>query len=446
MISRNPYMKHMKKSPSIEKYFPEGLQEPVELWQKDKVERYQTEAVAEILEHAYRNNDYYRKKFDECGVSPADFKTLEDLCKFPFLEKDELRGDPWKLLSVPKDEIAQVHMSTGTTSKQAGDHIYSIFSWHDIFVDELAVEIPLLAHVQKGDVVINALPYEMSSAGIAFHRSFQSSSGATLVNVGKGGFYSDPLKTLYVMRDLQADILITTPAYAIYLSELAEENGMEIQKEIKLRYIWLTGEGCSDSYRKRIESVYNCPALMYYGSLEGGILGIECMEQNGYHMPDGHVFIEVVHPKTGKRLPDGMLGELCITTLYRRAMPLIRYRVQDLGFIETSPCPCCLERSRVMLRGREIDQIRIGKKGYSPFYLEELLYRIPEVGNSYQFLVSKTGLSVHLELKKGVEASEKLKDKIRNRMSYYIGNVEDIVFVDAMPRTGGKTKRVVYVD
>lgn len=446
MIERNPYLKHMKKSRVIEKYFPSNLETPVELWSQKKVKEYQTEAVKDILNHAYNNNEYYKNKFDKAGVNPDDFNTLKDLEKFPFLDKEELRGDPYRLLSIPKDEVSQVHVSTGTTSKQVGDHIYSIFSWEDIYVNELAMEIPLLAHVQKGDVVINALPYEMSSAAVAFHRSFQNGSGACVANVGKGGFYSDPIKTLFIMKDLKADVLITTPSYALYLSELAEEHNIDLKNDINLKFIWLTGEGCSNSFRKRIEEEFGCQGYLYYGSLEGGPLGVECVTQDGYHIPEGHVYIEVVHPKTGKLLPPGMMGELCITVLYRKAAPLIRYRVKDLGYIDSTPCQCCIERPKVVLRGREVDQIHIGSNGYSPFYLEELLYKIPEVGNNYQFLVSKTGLSIKVELKKDIEPSDKIKEKIRNRMSYYVGAIENIDFVDRLERTGGKTRRVLYVD
>ncbi len=299
MIERNPYMRFMKKSAAIEKHFPEGLRVPVDLWSEDKLSAYQRDALKETIAFAYENNAYYRDKFRSAGVSPDDFRELKDIARFPFLEKDELRGEPWVLLSVPREQISQVHVSTGTTSKQMGDHIYSLFSWDDIYVNELAIEIPIMAHTAKGDVVIIALPYEMSSAAIAFHRSFQHGTGSAVVNVGKGGVYADPYKSLVIMRDLRGDVLMTTPPYAMYLSEIAEENGIDVREDMSFKYMWLTGEGCSDNYRHRLEDIYGIDAYMYYGSLEGGPIGIECVEKDGYHLTEGHVFLEIVDPNTG---------------------------------------------------------------------------------------------------------------------------------------------------
>ncbi|OHD44178.1 MAG: hypothetical protein A2086_16120, partial [Spirochaetes bacterium GWD1_27_9] len=362
-----------------------------------------------------------------------------------FTYKEELRGKPWVLLSVPKSELTQVHVSTGTTSKKLGDHIYTLYSWDDIYLNELAIEMPLMVHSLKEDIVVNSLPYEMSSAGMAFHRSFQHGSGAAVVNVGKGGFYSDPKKTLIILKDIEATVFLTTPPYALYLSELAEEMGIDIKKDLKLKYIWLTGEGCSFEFRKRLEKIWGCKCYMYYGSLECGPLGVECYYQNGYHIPEGHVFIEIIDPKTGKVLPPGMIGEVCVTVLYRKASPLIRFRVEDLGYIDKETCDCCMERPKIFLRGREKDQIKVGEKFYSPYYLEEMLYKIPEVGNNYQFVVSNEGLTIRVELARGVENPEKVAKKIKTSMSYYVGDIYKVIIEDKIERTLGKTERVKYI-
>lgn len=444
MIKRNPYITDQMKSPTIAKYFPDSLEDPLELWPKERLEAYQTESLKEILTHAYENNQYYKEKFDAAGVSPSDFNTLKDLKKFPFLTKDEIRGNPWLLLATSRDKISQIHVSTGTTG---GIHSYIVYTWDDIYVNELAIQIPLLVHTSSKDIVINALPYEMSSAGMAFHRSFQNGTCSGVANVGKGGFYSDPHKTLQIAKDLDANVLITTPPYALYMSELAkDEMNLDPQKDFNFRFIWLTGEGCSDAYRKRLEQIWGCPCLMYYGSLEAGPIGIECLMQNGYHLTEGHVYVEVIHPKTGKPLPPGAIGEICVTVLYKKGTPMIRYRVQDLGFIDTSECPCCMERPRVVLRGREQDQIKIGTKSYSPYYLEDLLYKIPEVGNNYVFEVHPDGLVIKFELAEGVERSQSICEKVRSRLAFYVGEIKDTCIEDHIPRTMGKTKRVVYVE
>ena len=227
------YINLLKKYDTIEKYFSKDIEEPFELWNASRMRNYHEESIKEILTHAYRNNEFYKDKFDKHGVKIEDFQKLEDLSKFPFTYKEELRGKPWVLLSVPKSELTQVHVSTGTTSKKLGDHIYTLYSWDDIYLNELAIEMPLMVHSLKEDIVVNSLPYEMSSAGMAFHRSFQHGSGAAVVNVGKGGFYSDPKKTLIILKDIEATVFLTTPPYALYLSELAEEMGIDIKKDLK---------------------------------------------------------------------------------------------------------------------------------------------------------------------------------------------------------------------
>lgn len=438
-MRRSFYYSMPKAPPIVDKWFGPDLELPIEFWPRDRIRAYQTEAVAEMLRHAYENSPFYRAKFDAKGVTPGDFKSLDDLAKFPFVEKDELRGDPWKLLAVPKKDLILAHTSTGTTG---GDHSYICYTWEDLYISELAPPIPILVHVKEKDIVINALPYEMSSSGQAFQRSFQHGAGAMVVPCGKGGFYSDPHKTVKVIKEMEATVLITTPPYAMYLSELAEEAGYKIGEDIRLRFMWLTGEGCSNAYRRRLEAIWKCPGLLYYGSLEGGPIGIECSRQNGYHLTEGHTLVEVVNAKTGEPVDAGTVGEVVATNLLRRGSPLIRYRVQDLAYLDDTNCPCSIMSPRLIMRGREVDQIRLGRKSYSPYYIEEQLYLVPEVGHNYQMWVGEDHIVVEVELEKGVRPSEDLADAIAGRLQFYTGAPAKVEFVDLIPRTGGKTRRV----
>jgi phenylacetate-CoA ligase len=265
------------------------------------------------------------------------------------------------------------------------------------------------------------------------------------VNVGKGGFYADPHKTLLMMADLACDILVTTPSWAIQLLETAAQNGIGVGQgtAIQPRIIWLTGEGCSDAFRKRLEVAWGAPCLMYYGSLECGPLGNECVVRDGYHLPEGHIYVEIVDAETGEVLPEGRVGEICVTVLYRRAMPLIRYRLQDTGYLDSEPCACCLERPRLFLRGRVQDQIRLGDHDFSPTRLEEFLYRIPEVGNSYQFHVEDDCLSVVAEINPQYGKSPEIEEKIRCALECVAGQVSSVTLVDKIPSGGGKVTRVI---
>ena len=374
-------------------------------------------------------------------MKPADFRRLEDLSQFPFTTKDELRGDPWVLLSVPKEEVGLVHTSTGTTG---GAWSYILYSREDMYIRDIAPFMHVLMPVRAGDVVINALPYEMSSSGQSFQRSLQEGTGALIVPVGKGGFYSAPYKTVQIMADLQAGVLITTPPYAMLLSEVAGEKNLLPSRDIKLRFIWLTGEGCSPAYRRRLEQRWQCPGLIFYGSMECGSMGIECPAQSGSHVCEGHVYLEVIDPQTGDPQPAGQIGEVVCTVLQRRASPLMRFRTQDLAFLSEAPCSCGTRFPRLHIRGRIADQVSLEQKQragpmVSPYLIEEALYSQPEMGNNYQVYTDGSGLLIEAEGQPGAchDAGRRILELLKER-----GVDAELRWVEHVPRSFGKTRRI----
>lgn len=408
-----------------------------------RMRTFQDQAIKELIAHTYGHSPFYRAKWDQAGVSPEEIRTVADLAKLPFTDKDELRGDPWLLLSCDKKDVSVINVSTGTTG---GEQIYVFYTWKDYYINDLAVGYPTLVPVGPGDVCINALPYEMSSAGLAFHKVFMDACGATVVPVGKGGAYSTPDKTVKIMSDLQPTILMTTPSWAVRLAEEAEAVGLDLTK-LPLRHAWITGEGCSPAFRDRLEKIWGTRINFYYGSLEVGALGIECDLHRGYHIPLAHAVVEIVEPKTGEVLEPGEIGEIVATCLLRYGSPLVRYRTQDLGYIEEDPCPCGVALPRLSLRGRQVDQVRVGGREFSPFYLEEFLMKLPEVGLWYQFVVPPEGtdrLKIRVELKPGVEPTPELADRLASRMEFGVGVPCEFEFADRLPRPTTKTIRVVH--
>lgn len=425
----------------LQRYFGSS-QDPIEHWPPDRLRAYQTESIAELLEHVYANNRFYREKFDRAGVRPADFQGLEDLRRFPFTSKDELRGDPWILLSVPKGEVCLAHTSTGTTG---GVWSYILYSWEDMHVRDLAPYPRLLMPVRRSDVVINALPYEMSSSGQSFQRSLQGAAGAMVVPVGKGGFYSDPHKTVRIMADLEGSVLITTPPYAMLLAEVAAEMGLHLGRNIPLRFMWLTGEGCSPAYRRRLEDLWYCPALVFYGSMECGAIAVECGEHNGSHVSAGHVYLEIIDPTTGNAPPPGQPGEVVCTVLQRRASPLVRFRTQDLAVLEPAACPCGTLLPRLHIRGRIADQVALESPGetapaVSPYMIEDVLFSQPEMGGNYQIYTAGDRLLIDAELRDGAGGAA-ARDRILGILQSR-GLRAELNWVAHIPRTGGKTRRV----
>ncbi len=443
-----PYLRSLRRNPTLEEFFPLSATMPIELWPRERVVRYRMEALRFVVDHAQRHNAFYAKRFAEAGVDVRNLKEPADVEGLPTLCKSDLRGDPWRLLSVPRREICQVHLSTGTTSTSIDDHIYRLLSWEDIYLNEVSTRglRSLTSPTRPGDVVVIALPYEMSSAGLALHRTYQYAARAAVVNVGKGGFYSHPLKTLFAMKDLRANIVITSPSYAIKLHEIAKYYGSTLANYVTPKLLWLTGEPCSDNLRERLARLWDCTALRFYGSLECGALGAECVRAKGFHIFESHVFVEVLDPQSGKALPNGMVGEICVSVLNKTGQPLIRYRTEDLGFIDDTECPCCSNAPRIVLRGRTQSQLTLRTGQYSPVVIENVLFGIEGVGNNYELVVRGGGLTVRVEAESKGANRDELREKIHRRVECYVGAVDDVEIVESFADTGGKAKRVNIQD
>lgn len=428
---------------TLARYFGGDRVEPVEHWPPDRLREYQRDAVAEQLAHVAANNEFYRAKFSAAGVSPGDFQTLDDLARFPFTAKSELLRKPWVLLSVPREQVCLTHTSTGTTG---GDWSYILYSWDDMHAHDVLPAPRLLMPVQAGDVVINALPYEMSSSGQSFQRSLQAGPSALVVPVGKGGFYSDPAKTIEIIRDLSADVLITTPPYAMLLAEFAQKRGLRADQELSPRFMWITGEGCSPAYRRRLEEIWDCPALVFYGSMECGSIAIESTAHDGCYVSGGQVYVEIVDPKSGQPAPPGQVGEVVCTVLQRKASPLIRYRTQDLGLLDPTPGKDGFQLPRLFIRGRMADQIaqprdQPAAPPISPYMVEDVLYAQPEMGGNYQLYTDGPRLLVEAEPRAGAGDEAEAARRIAAGLSAR-GLTAEVRWVAHIPRTGGKTRRL----
>lgn len=432
----------VKKSAPLDKYFVEEEFADKNM-SAERIADFQRDSLKEIVKSAYNKCSFYKGKMDALGVTPGDINELSDLSKLPFTTKEELRGNPWALLACDKKDISIITVSTGTTG---GEEIYIPSTWRDYYLNEMTPGYPVLFPIDPGDICINALPYEMSSAGLAFHKTFMDACLGTVVAAGKGGAYSTPKKTVKVMKDLKPNYVITTPSWAINIAEAARDSSFDLTS-LSLKKMWLTGEGCSSAFRNRVEKIFGTTANMYYGSLECGGVGIECDEHDGYHILASHAIVEIVDPKTGKPLEPGEIGEIVVTCPLRFDTPLIRYKTKDIGYIETNTCRCGISLPRIFLRGRLVDQIEILNTSFSPYYFEEFLMRLPEVGNWYQFVIKRGGadkLKIKAELAAGLKPSPELADKLSSKMEFAIGIPCEFELYEKLPRTSQKAIRVVY--
>ncbi|WP_203363931.1 phenylacetate--CoA ligase family protein [Bacillus sp. REN10] len=413
--------------------------ESIEQFTREQLDQYHEFCLRGLMQYIKEKSSYYAEKLGSLlNENPTNY--IDFFENIPFTTKDEIRAN-FKKMIVNK-EIAQVSKSTGTTS---GPPTYIGLTLNDLKKYYPAIQYKdLLGKIRKS-VVANALPYEMSSSGLIFHHSFQNSLDCNVIPIGKGGAYSDPRDALQFMMDWDANVLVTTPSYAIILSEMAERENIDIRK-IKLDSMFLTGEGTSNSFRKRIEKIWNCKTNILFGSLEAQLIGVECNEQNGHHLAEGNLYVEVIDPKTGAKLDDGMIGEIVVTTLLREGMPLIRYRTGDIGYLDGARCPCGVTSRRLILRGRKTDQIKLTNGNYSPFYLEEILMRNEKVGNWYKFHITDNNLTIEVEPLDSTVDHDELADSIINTFEFHLNETIDVLVRDVIDKNYSKKVKRVYFD
>lgn len=407
----------------------------------DLMERYLSESLRAVVKRAYEGSDFYREKMSRAGVTPEDIKGPADLAAFPFLTKDETRMSPWMLLTCDREDVSVIQCSTGTSG---GEVSYLMATTRD-YMNDLTPRYSSLFGIGPGDICLNALPYEMSNAGLGIHRTFMESYGVTVISAGKGGVYSTPSRTIKAVKDLRPTVAITSPSWAITLAEEAQQSSFDLTG-LQLKKMWLTGEGCSRALRRRIEQLWGTRAHFIYGSSEGGVLGVECEEQDGYHLTQAHSLMEVVDPRTLEVVGAGEIGEIVVTMLLREHSPILRFRTGDLGCLDTAPCPCGTTLPRFHLKGRVSEQIEFQGRRLSPYFLEEILLGMPEVGNWFSFVVPGSDggrIKVRFELSRGAQPAEGLTDALAGKMASATGLPFEFEIVDEMPRPTSKAVRVV---
>lgn len=411
----------------------------IETLPRQRIEAYQLEAINATLRHAWSNNEHYRSAMVEAGFAEPEISDLSKLSSVPMLKKDVIRGDRKKLLCVDPKHIGQVHLTSGTSGKP----IYTCYTLADQYVYDLLPKYVNLFKESDEDVAAVALPYEFALPGLGFQRLFQFAFGTTVLSLGKGGYMAPVDKSLELMKEFQATVLATTPSYAALLAEESPKYGIRPGEDIQLNTIWLTGEGCSSTFRERIEQWWNCKANFFYGSTECGVVGVECAEHRGYHVMEGHVKVEIVDPDSGLPLPRGRTGEIVVTTLLREGMPMIRYRTGDVGNLQASRCSCGLTLDVLQLRGRMEHMITLDGEDYSPFLIEHFLMEIPDVGLWYRLIPNDGKLTIEAEPYRTTLSDDKLAHKIRSHMTERLGVDCSVNIRHDIPRTFGKATRVI---
>src|SRR5208283_2824053 len=411
-------------------------------------EEIQLKRLKTTLRRVFETVPYYREKFTQSNVKPKDIKSLKDIESLPFTSKADLReGYPFGMFAVPRAEIVEIHTSSGTTGKPvvAGYTRKDIETWSEVMARALT-----MAGTTRDDVVQNCYGYGLFTGGLGVHYGAHK-IGATVVPISAG----QTRRQLEIMQDFGTTIITCTPSYALYLAEVAHEQGVD-RKKIKLKAGCFGAEMWTNKMREEIERRFNLLALNIYGLTEiiGPGVAHECQEKCGLHVFEDHFYPEVISPDTLTPLPDGEKGELVLTTLTREGMPMVRFRTKDVTSLQREKCKCGRTLVRIdRITGRTDDMLKIRGVLVFPSKIEKALLEVEGIEPHYQIIVTRPHhldeVEVQVEVSKGIFSDEvkhieELKKKIERHIESAIGLRVKVTLVEprTLPRSEGKAKRV----
>lgn len=421
----------------------------IETMDRDRLATIQLERFKETLKDAGKSL-YYKEQFRKSGFDPDGVSSLDVIADMPFTTKDDLREHwPYGLLAVSRDELIRMHSSSGTTGRAivifhtAAD----IEKWTNLVARSM-----YMAGMRKGDVFQNMMSYGLFTGGLGFHYAAEK-VGALVIPASAG----NSKRQIQLMRDFETTVIHVIPSYALYLSTVFDEMALDSRKDTKLKLAFLGAEPHSEKMRRKIEDIYGFKAFNSYGlsEMNGPGVAFECPCQKGMHIWEDQFFVEIIDPKTHKRAPDGEEGELVLTTLARKGMPILRYRTKDLTRILPGACECGRTHRRIdRIKGRTDDMMILKGVNIFPIQIEKKLMEIPGVGTNFLIILEREGfndaMSIKVEVQKEFFAGDlKQLENLRRRIVEELKNdilitpKVNLVEPGTLPKSEGKAVRVV---
>ena len=419
--------------------------DPIEIASRDEIAALQQSRMAWSLRHAYENSPFYRKRFDDHGVHPDDFRTLADLAKFPFTTKQDLRDTyPFGMFAVPREKLARIHGSSGTTGKPTvvGYTARDIDIWADCMARSIRA-----SGGRPGDICHVAYGYGLFTGGLGAHYGAER-LGCTVVPIS-GGMTE---RQVVLMQDFQPSIIMVTPSYMLSILDEFRRQGID-PRQSSLRVGIFGAEPWTNAMREEIEQAFDMHAVDIYGLSEimGPGVANECVEtKDGLHVWEDHFYPEIIDPVTGEVLPDGEMGELVFTTLTKEGLPMVRYRTRDLTRL--LPGTARSMRRIEKITGRCDDMIILRGVNVFPTQIEEQILKCAGLAPHFQIELTRQGrmdsMTVHVECAMtatGAEARAVSARDLAHHIKSVVGVSTRIEVHDpqGVARSEGKAKRVV---
>ncbi|CAN0655890.1 phenylacetate--CoA ligase [Nitratireductor aquimarinus] len=419
--------------------------DPIEIASRDEIQALQLVRLKWSLRHAYENVPHYKKSFDAAGVHPDDLKQLSDLSKFPFTVKTDLRDNyPFGMFAVPREKVARIHASSGTTGKPTvvGYTAKDIDTWAEVMARSIRA-----SGTRAGDIVHVAYGYGLFTGGLGAHYGAER-LGATVVPAS-GGMTT---RQVTLIEDFRADTIMVTPSYMLSILDEYRARGLDPRKS-PLKVGIFGAEPWTNAMRAEIEDAFDMHAVDIYGLSEvmGPGVANECVEtKDGLHIWEDHFYPEIIDPETGEVLPDGEKGELVFTSLTKEAFPIVRYRTRDL----TRLLPGTARSMRRMekITGRSDDMMILRGVNVFPTQIEEQILTVNGLAPHFQIELTQEGrmdaMTIHVEME-ALEAGEEVRLAACRQLGERIKDVVGVtVRVNAtdpggVARSQGKAVRII---
>ncbi|MCO6388011.1 phenylacetate--CoA ligase PaaK [Aliihoeflea sp. 40Bstr573] len=419
--------------------------DPIEVASRDEIAALQLNRLKWSLKHAYDNVPFYKTSFDAAGVHPYDLNDLSDLARFPFTVKSDLRANyPFGMFAVPREKVARIHASSGTTGKPT----VVGYTKNDIEVWAECVARSMRASgTRPGDIVHIAYGYGLFTGGLGAHYGAER-LGCTVVPVS-GGMTA---RQLTLIEDFRASTIMVTPSYMLSILDEYRAQGLD-PRQSPLQVGIFGAEPWTNAMRAEIEEAFDMHAVDIYGLSEvmGPGVANECVEtKDGLHIWEDHFYPEIINPETGQPVADGEKGELVFTSLTKEAFPIIRYRTRDLTRL--LPGTARAMRRMEKITGRSDDMMILRGVNVFPTQIEEQILKVPGLSPHFQVELVREGrmdeMVVHVEASASQASDEARKTNaasLRDLIKDIVGVTVrvDVGAPETIARSQGKAQRIV---
>jgi phenylacetate-CoA ligase len=419
---------------------PKFWNQRAETLSRDELAALQLHKLKSSVKWAYEQNAFYRGRLDAVGLKPGDIAALDDVRHLPTLRKEDFRETyPLAMLCVPREELREIHMSSGST----GTPVLMAYTEDDLDQwAECMARCYVMAGLTSGDAVQITPSFGLFNGGFGFYHGARKAK-LFVIPTGSG----NTARQIKMMNDFQVKGLMGVVSYGIRIMEVLQE----MQTELPALQVGIFGaETFSDKLREKVENGLGIEAFDIYGMTEtGGVgtTGMDCPYHCGLHVWEDQYLVEILDPATGKPVEEGRQGEITFTSLTRNAIPILRYRTGDLTrVLSRQKCACGRTSLRIdRITGRLDDMLIVKGVNFFPKQVEQALMEIPGVHSHYQIIIEEIDgvrdVRINVEADAGVSGYQ-IEKHLKERLGF--SPKGDVFKPGTLPRSEGKAVRVIY--